>query len=172
MLVTKYGQTPTSLAEEFINAVRSSQVVSSDLVKLCDWYASFEAEGQVVPVTITERIAHAGSNPNSKLDTRQTEFYKNCQPNISEVFLAWVAMQSEGNPMYINSMLGLYSIYFYKHNPKDAQLTLTWVNSIVGSGKIFDPINIHPWYISSKTDTGKSIFEVITKDELYVYEGS
>lgn len=174
MIKTRHNQTPFELAEEFIGKVRDSKTVSPVLVKLCDDWAKLET-GEVpmepdVAERIQHQIAHAGSNPKSILDTRQIAFYKNCKPNISDVFLAWIAGQCEGSPEYLNTVLGCYSTYFYKFNPRSAQLTLAWVNSIVGSGKVFDLPNITRWYLASKVDAERSIFEVITENDLYVYQ--
>ena len=96
MLKTRHNQTPFELAEEFIDKVRDSKTVSPVLVKLCDDWAKLET-GEVpmesdVAERIKHQIAHAGSNPNSILDTRQIAFYKNCKPNISDIFLAWIAV--------------------------------------------------------------------------------
>lgn len=174
MIKTRHNQTPFEFAEEFINKVRDSKTVSPVLVKLCDDWAKLETDEVPMESDVAERIkhqiAHAGSNPYSILDTRQIAFYKNCKPNVSDVFLAWIASQCEGSPRYLDTVLGCYATYFYKYNPRSAQLTLTWVNSIVGPGKIFDLLNVAPWYIASKVDATKSIFEVMTENDLYVYE--
>ncbi len=175
MLKTKYGQTVEEYAEEFINAVRSSKVVSPKLAQAGEDYAKYEADPELakkegVDAFFAKHIAHAGVNPNSKLDVRQIAFFKNCQPNVSDALLAWIAMQCEGSDLYLNTVLGCYCTYFYKYNPRDTQLTIAWLNSIVGPGKVFDIPNLARWIICSKTESGKNIFEVMTENDLYVYE--
>lgn len=174
MIKTRHNQTPFEFAEEFVNKVRDSKVVTPGLAEFGENCAKYETDDKLIkeglPETIAYKIAHAGNNPKSTLDTRQIAFYKNCKPNVSDVFLAWIASQCEGSPAYLNTVLGCYATYFYKYNPRSAQLTLTWVNSIVGPGKIFDLLNVAPWYIASKVDATKSIFEVMTENDLYVYE--
>ena len=146
MILTKNNQTPLDLALEFVNNVRNVQV-SPELVKIGEDYASMEDLPEVPEKVI---------------------FLINTQAKVSDVLLSWICSQSDGNPSYINTVLGMYATVFYQYHTRDEIMTLKWLNSYVGPGKILDYRNIFPYFKVSLNNEGKSVYTLMKPDDLYL----
>lgn len=166
MILTKNNQTPLDLALEFVNNVRNIPI-NPDLAKIGENYASMEDLPEV-PERVIHQVEHAGANPNSKTNGREVEFLINTQAKISDVLLSWICSQSDGNPSYINTVLGMYATVFYQYNTRDTVMTLKWLNAYVGPGKILDYRNIFPYFKVSLNNEGKSVYTIMTPDDLYL----
>lgn len=166
MILTKNNQTPLDLALEFVNNVRNIPL-NPDLAKIGENYASMEDLPEV-PERVIHQVEHAGANPNSKTNGREVEFLINTQAKISDVLLSWICSQSDGNPSYINTVLGMYATVFYQYNTRDTVMTLKWLNAYVGPGKILDYRNIFPYFKVSLNNEGKSVYTIMTPDDLYL----
>jgi hypothetical protein len=166
MILTKNNQTPLDLALEFVNNVRNIPI-NPDLAKIGENYASMEDLPEV-PERVIHQVEHAGANPNSKTNGREVEFLINTQAKVSDVLLSWICSQSDGNPSYINTVLGMYATVFYQYNTRDTVMTLKWLNAYVGPGKILDYRNIFPYFKVSLNNEGKSVYTIMTPDDLYL----
>lgn len=166
MILTKNNQTPLDLDLEFVNNVRNIPL-NPDLAKIGENYASMEDLPEV-PERVIHQVEHAGANPNSKTNGREVEFLINTQAKISDVLLSWICSQSDGNPSYINTVLGMYATVFYQYNTRDTVMTLKWLNAYVGPGKILDYRNIFPYFKVSLNNEGKSVYTIMTPDDLYL----
>ena len=166
MILTKNNQTPLDLALEFVNNVRNIPI-NPDLAKIGENYASMEGLPEV-PERVIHQVEHAGANPNSKTNGREVEFLINTQAKVSDVLLSWICSQSDGNPSYINTVLGMYATVFYQYNTRDTVMTLKWLNAYVGPGKILDYRNIFPYFKVSLNNEGKSVYTIMTPDDLYL----
>ena len=166
MILTKNNQTPLDLALEFVNNVRNVQV-SPELVKIGTEYADMEDLPEV-PAKVIHQVEHAGANPNSKTNGREVVFLTNTQAKVSDVLLSWICSQSDGNPSYINTVLGMYATVFYQYHTRDEVMTLKWLNSYVGPGKILDYRNIFPYFKVSLNNEGKSVYTLMKPDDLYL----
>ena len=166
MLLTKNNQTPLDLAQEFVNNVRNISM-PKELVDIgVDW-AEME-KSETLPEKVTHQIEHAGANPNSKTNGREVAFLKNTGAKVSDVLLSWICSQSDGNPAYINIVLGMYATVFYQYHTRDEVMTLSWLNSYVGAGKILDYRNIFPYYSVSLTKDNVSVFTLMKPEDLYL----
>lgn len=161
MLITKAGQTPYELSEEFIKGMKEATSGSKDMDTLFDAYVSMEND-KVPPEAIIEQIQHVC---HTDMDASGVEFIKNTKPNISPVLLAWIAMQSSAIPDTINTLLGLYCTYFYKTHDLNEQITLKWVGETVGKGKLVDFRSIWPWFSASRCEDNKSCFLKMTRED-------
>jgi hypothetical protein len=165
MLLTKNKQTPLELANEFVTNARNVKV-SEMFVKLGKAAEKFE-DGPSSERMLYQ-IEHAGHNPNSKVNGRKVKFLVNTQAKVTDALLSWVCSQSDGNPAYINTVLGMYATVFYQHHKRDEVMSLKWVNNQVGAGKIFDYRNIYPYYNASLDDKHVSVYESMGPEDLYV----
>lgn len=166
MILTKNNQTPLDLALEFVNNVRNVQV-SPELVKIGTEYADMEDLPEV-PKKVIHQVEHAGANPNSKTNGREVVFLTNTQAKVSDVLLSWICSQSDGNPSYINTVLGMYATVFYQYHTRDEVMTLKWLNSYVGAGKILDYRNIYPYFSVSLDDKNESVYTQMKPEDLYL----
>lgn len=167
MLLTRNNQDPFNLASEFIKGVQQAPVVMPEMNAVFDKYVELEKKHEPLPEVMAKTITHVGNNAESKLNGREVKFIKNCQPKLSDYFLSWICSQSDANPAYINTVVGLYCTYFYHYYSKDETLTIEWLKKLGCGGKIFDFNSIFPWFAASKTSAGQSIFELMTAEDLY-----
>ena len=166
MILTKNNQTPLSLAQEFVNNVRNLRM-NEALVKLGESYAAMEDEA-TVPEKVLKQIEHAGANPNSKTNGREVTFLKNTGAKVTDVLPSWICSQSDGNPSYINTVLGMYATVFYQYHKRDEVMSLKWLNSYVGAGKILDYRNIYPYFSVSLDSNHESVYCKMTPEDLYL----
>lgn len=166
MILTKNNQTPLDLAVEFVNNVRNVQV-SPELVIIGEDYATMEDLSEV-PERVLKQIEHAGTNPNSKTNGRESAFLVNTQAKVTDVLLSWICSQSDGNPSYINTVLGMYATVFYQYHKRDEVMSLKWLNSYVGAGKILDYRNIYPYFKVSLDDKNQSVYTQMKPEDLYL----
>lgn len=164
MLLTKSKQTPLELANEFITNARNVKVPETFVVI---GKAAEAAENGPTSERILNQIEHAGHNPNSKTNGREVAFLVNTHAKISDALLGWICSQSDGNPAYINTVLGMYATVFYQTHTSDEVMTLAWVNNLIGPGKIFDYKNIYPYFIASLDTNHRSVYESMKSEDLY-----
>lgn len=163
MLKTKCDQTPLDLAKEFISAISNAESGSEDMDALFDWYVSQE-KLPTCPDAIMEQVTSVNHTDFNALDVT---FIQNCHPNVSYVLLAWIASQSSAIPDCVNTLLGLICTYFYSTHRKTEQVTLEWFGETVGKGKLMSFKEVFLWFSASKNDEGKSVFNLMTIDDLY-----
>lgn len=165
-LLTKFNQTPLSLATEFIEAMKKMPSGGEDMEKLNDHMV--ELENQPLSQEIIDSVTDIGF---SHFDATTIPFITKCKPQLSYVFLSWVCSQSSVIPDVISTMVGLYSIYFYSTHTRQEKLTFKWVCDTVGKGKIVNFRAIWPWFTAAATKEGSNIFKKMTPDQLYTFKG-
>jgi hypothetical protein len=165
MIVTKNNQTPLELATEFVNNARNVKV-PEEFVRIGKT-AEAEEDGPSSE-RILQQIEHAGRNPNSKTNGREVKFLQNTHAKVSDALLSWICAQSDGNPAYINTVLGMYATVFYQYHTKDEVMTIKWLNNLIGAGKIFDFRNIYPYYAASLTADRISVYTLMQPEDLYL----
>lgn len=166
MILTKNNQTPLDLAIEFVTNVRNVQM-PLELVKIGEDYATMEDLPEV-PKKVLAQIEHAGANPNSKTNGRDSVFLRNTQAKVTDVLLSWICSQSDGNPSYINTVLGMYATVFYQYHKRNEVMSLKWLNSYIGAGKILDYRNIYPYFAVSLDNNHESVYNKMTPEDLYL----
>lgn len=164
-LKTKFNQTPLELATEFIKGMQDMPSGGEDMDKVCDHMILHE--NQPPSQTLIDSVTSIGL---SKYDATTIPFIVNCKPNLSYTFLAWICTQCSGIPDAIQTLVGLYSIYFYSTHPKGEKLTFKWMCETVGKSKLINFRSIYPWFNVSKTESGSDIYRQITPKQLYIYK--
>lgn len=170
-LVNKHGKTPYDLAVEFYTNTKQAKAstdsaVAEQYLKLFDSFYVNE-----VKKTNLDKYEQLVTTCGMHTNVREIPFMTRLKPNISPYLLAWIGVCSEGNPQYLTTVLGLYSLYFYHDHPRDEELTLGWVYKNIGGGKIFDIMGIYPYYAMSKMKNEVSFFDVLKEEDLYTYQG-
>lgn len=168
---TRKGQTAYELAKEFVD--NAAKTLACDDSEIAATYQSL-----FMPFYLCEKgkrdldkfEALITVNKDNRIDVRKLPFIERIQPKLSPYLMAWVSACGEGNPQYVTAVLGLYCIYFYHDHPRDEEITVKWLYSTIGSGKIFQYQDIFPYYVAAKVDNSTTIFDTITQEQVYTYQ--
>lgn len=162
--MTRKGQTVLDVSKEFVAAVAKTKSGGKDGEDLFDFYVELEKE-KVINEDIENAVHKIGIN---KFDAYELPIFSNLKPKISDVLVAWVALQSNGIPAFITTYLGLYGAVFWSTHDRNETMTLAWVGEQGARGKIFSFDSMFPWFIASQAETRESVFGVMKPEQFYL----
>lgn len=150
-IITKHGQTPYEVAEEFIAGLKAIDTPNEDMEKLFDYYVQLEDSGTIPHVI----MAMVHNRNNNTWDVAQLPLIKNNRMNVSIYLLAWLASQSSEIPDYVTTYLGLLAVKFYRTHDRSEKITLKWAGEQGVRGKVFNFRSVFPWAMActSQKDT-------------------
>ena len=161
---TRKGQTVLEVSKEFVAAVANAKSGGKDGEDLFDFYVELEKQN-VINDDISNAIHNIGIN---KFDAYELPIFRNLKPKISEVLIAWVAMQSQGIPAFITTYLGLYGAVFWSTHSRDEKMTLAWIGEQGARGKLLTFDSVFPWFIASQTESRESVFATMPPETFYL----
>lgn len=161
---TRKGQTILDVSKEFVAAIANVKSGGKDGEDLFDFYVYLEKEN-IINDDISYAIHNIGIN---KFDAYELPIFSNLKPKISDILIAWVAMQSQGIPAFITTYLGLYGAVFWSTHSRDEKMTLAWVGEQGARGKLLTFDSMFPWFIASQTESRESVFATVPPEAFYL----
>lgn len=167
ILVTKHGQTPLSLSCEFIENMKNMPSGGPDGEALTKAMLATE-QSRRIPMELFKGLK--GQNPGGMgFDATSVPILSNTGLKYSLIFLHYITVQSRAIPDMINTMVGLFATKFFYEHPENSKISFEWVISQIGHGKIIGHTHLFPYFAASKLATGKSVFELMRPQDLYLY---
>ena len=166
MILTRNGQSIYDLTDEFIAAMKKMKSGGEDGEKLCQRYLDMETDG----CNDEEREILDKELKLMNYDIRKIDFIGDMDLKVSDVFMAYFNTLLRGIPMLMTAIVGFYAVKFYETHPANDTLTLTWALDFTGKGKLITYQQFFLWFAATKIDNTRSVFDVMTPEELYRYK--
>lgn len=166
VLYNREHKTLDDVTTEFLHSVKDMKSGSKDADMLAKHFEQLERTSPNDPVVIQQVRKMYGIEGN---DGYTSPFLVNCQPRISNMALAYVAMQVGQIPEMFTTMIGLYCYEFYRTHPRTDEMTFTWMMEQSGGMKLINVQMMFPWALYCRNTDQRNWFEVMTADDLYRY---
>jgi hypothetical protein len=144
----------------------------TDIENLFDWYKQNEHPilGKV-PEEIHSLYCYINP-PINNLGFETLPIYRKLAPKVTEPFVAWFVPQTRGNPVMLDAIIGYHGYAFWKEHPSNEPLSLEWLESYVGPGRLQEPDEFFWWVVAAQNKQNISLFDLMEREQFYRYDQS
>lgn len=170
-LLTRKGQTPLELSQEFFTAVQKTEKMTS-ILELADQYCKIEP----VESTDSKALTHYEANfTKGVADIRMLPIMQNNKFPMTLTFLNWICSQCDGHSAMFECLLGMMATVFYHTHHKSEKMTLQW---LMDNNAVFWMQNkdMFYWHLASLTKVHddpvefNSVFTVMKPEDYYTFK--
>lgn len=170
-LMTRKGQTPLDLSQEFFDAIQKSEK-SPSLVDLAKKYSEMEPTES----TNTKALEHYEANFRKGVaDIRMLPIMQNNKFPMTLTFLNWICSQCDGHSVMFECLLGMTATVFYHTHHKSEKMTVQW---LVDNDYIFwmQHKDMFYWHLASLCKVNEdpiefsSIFTLMKPEDYYTFK--